>query len=232
MNKKKYLFLAILPTLLCSLIFTSCTSSSSFNANSILNKAEVNLRSAKSVEFQISSSNTSGSGPYIISGNGVAIAPEGFGGTFQIMLSGFPVSVKVVSVANKFYIQLPFLNNYEVVNPNEYNFGNSAQLLNNNTGLAGIIKDPIKIINKGQSLDGNEVLDLVELEVPGKKVSQLLMDNFSSQPVNVLLGITTHSYIIRTVEITAHFFTNSQYATYYIVLEGYNSTVKLPNVGS
>ena len=153
--------------------------------------------------------------------------PDGFTGTLSIEEAGFPLQVKVVSTGGKFYVQLPFTDDYQTANPAQYGFGDPGQLLNPDRGISTLLTSA-RNPSLGSSVRLNgESLQQVDATLPGSLVAALLVDAVPSQPVSAVFSIDTTSYQVREVDLTGPIFSAGDQSTFHLVLDHYGESVSV-----
>lgn len=213
-------------TLMCALACAAC-GGSQVDAATLLHQAKQTVDNAPSAHFQLTSSQLQGSGPYITGGTGDMKRPDGFRGSLDVTLSGFSISISVVSVNNTFYVKLPTSSSYQVTDPSSYGFGNPAQLLDPSRGLSSLLTTCSKPTLRQDDRYNGESLHEVSCSLPGTAIKQLLTDAAPSQPVAATFGIASDSSQLRRVVLTGPFFSATANSTFTVILDSYGENVSI-----
>ncbi len=195
------------------------------SAAALLGKARATLDKATAVHFTLTSSGVSGSGVDLVGGSGDIVRPASLRGTFSVSTSGVQVSVKVISVGDRFWAVLPFGSKYTAVKPSQFGLTNPATLLSPTTGVSGLLTDmsPHAHYEPSTRLQG-ELLDVVAGTVPGSKVP-VLPDADPGKPVALTVSIDPSTHQVRRVELRGPFISARATATYTVTLTAYGEHV-------
>jgi hypothetical protein len=217
-----------------ALACAACGSSSSPpasgpDATNLLRQGKAAVDAAGSLHFTLTSKDapTSGTGPFITSGEGDAQRPNAVQGSLQVIVNGLPLRLGVVSSGGTFYVKLPFSSGYQSTDPTQYGFGDPGKLLDPQVGLSSLLTDAT-----ASSLDGRDRLNGEELEearvtLPGKPVADLLASVDPMQEVQGRIGMVPGSHQVRRVVLTGPFFDTHQLSTYTLILDRYGETVQI-----
>jgi len=119
---------------------TACGNPPPADPAQLLREAKKSVDSAASLHVTLSSQNVTGAGPLITGGDGIAKRPDGFAGKLDVVVSGFPVAVDVVSTGGVFYARNPLgTGGFDKTDPSAYGFGDPGQLLDPSNGLSSLL---------------------------------------------------------------------------------------------
>jgi lipoprotein LprG len=197
------------------------------SAGTLLQRAKTTFDQTSAFHIQLTSQNASGSGTVLTAAEGDAVRPDGFSGTLTVLEAGFPLQIKVISTGGKFYVQLPFSDDFETANPSTYGFGDPGKLLDPNTGISTLLTAAQKpSLGSGVRLNG-ESLEQVDATLPGSLVKSLLVDADPGQPVSAVFSIDPSSYQVREVDLTGPIFEAGHQSTFHLVLDNYGENVSV-----
>jgi hypothetical protein len=209
---------------------TACSGgsgSSGESAAQLLARAKTTLDGTPSAHFQLSSAGAPTSGTLLTGGEGDIQRPASFQGTLKVQVAGTAVDVKVVSVDQKVYAQLPLTSGYSVVDPASFGVGDPGALLDPKTGISQLLTaaqqpqlGPEKRIN-------GEVVREVTGDLPGNLVQQLLTSKDPAKPVHARFSVVTDSGQLRQVVLTGPFFSATADGTYTLQLSKYGASVSI-----
>jgi lipoprotein LprG len=205
----------------------ACSGGSDQSAPQLLQRAKTTLDQAPSLHFLLTSENAPATGTSLIGGEGDVERPNSFAGTLKVSLGGGAVDLKVVSVGGTVYAQLPFQQEYGVVDPTQFGLSDPGKLLDPDTGISQLLtaaQDPK--LGKESRVDG-EVVREVTATLPGDLVQRVLTSKDPSQPVPAVMSIATDSGQLRRVALTGPFFAAGSTATYTLQLSGYGADVSI-----
>ncbi len=213
-----------------ALVLAACggTGTPSVSAPKLLSGAEAALNATNSVHFVITSTN-SGGGSVITGGNGYLVRPAGITGSFDVSLSGLPVTLKVLGQGSKFYVQL--FGRYVQTDPAKYDIANPAQFLSRTDGLSQILGVAEGAKVTGTTRLSGELLDQVNATVPGNDIP-VISDLAPAKPVQMTADIDPGSHQLRQVTLTGPFVVASSDATYVVTLTDYGKSVRVTLPGS
>ena len=195
------------------------------NPRTLLDQAKRTVDATGALHFHLTSSNATGSGPLITGGDGDAKRPDGFTGTLQVSVDGFPTSVLVVSTGGHFYAKLPFSDGFTEAQPSAYGFGDPAVFLDPSHGFSALLAHAQRPVDRGRDRLNGEELDEVDCSLPGPEVAALLTSAAPSQDVSAHIGITTAGHAVRRVVLTGPFFDPHKPSTYTLLLDRYGESV-------
>jgi hypothetical protein len=205
----------------------SGSSTSSASASAMLATAKQTVDAASSLHFDLSSENATGGTVYLKSGNGDAARPSDFGGTFDVYFNIGTITIKVVSTAGVFYVQLPFTGSWDKTDPSKYGFADPGKLLDPNTGLSSLLSHYKTATYAGRDRYHGELLDEIKVTLPGALVGALLTSADTSQDVAGEVGISVDSGQVRRFVLTGPFFVKGTDSTYTVVLTDYGAKVTI-----
>lgn len=207
-------------------VVTACGSASPPpDPRALLTQAKHALDTTSALHFHLSSTDATGSGPLITGGDGDARRPDGFTGTLQVSLDGFPTSVRIVSVGGHFFARLPFSSSYRETQPDKYGFGDPAVFLDPVHGFSALLGTARHPVGHGRDRLNGEELDEVGCSLPGPEVAALLTSADPSQDVGASIGIDTATHAVRRVVLTGPFFDAHKPSTYTLLLDRYGENV-------
>jgi hypothetical protein len=192
----------------------------------ILKESKQAVDAASSLHFKLTSEGAgSSSGIVIKGGEGDAVRPDGFAGSFDITRSGFSLGLKIVSAGGTFYVQLPFTSGYQKTDPAAYGFSDPGKLIDPSAGLSSLLSSTLSAsLGDRDRLAGEELYE-VKVTLPGQKVKDLLTSADPSQPVDGTIGINVDNHQARRVVLTGPFFQQGQKATFTLLLTNYGESV-------
>jgi lipoprotein LprG len=197
------------------------------SAATLLQRAKTTFDQTSAFHIQLTSQNAAGTGTELTAAEGDAVRPDGFTGTLTVEEAGFPLQIKVISAGGKFYVQLPFSDDFQTANPSQYGFGDPGRLLDPNTGISTLLTSAQKpSIGSSVRLNG-ESLQQVDATLPGNLLASLLVDADPSQPVAAVFSIDLASYQVREVDLTGPIFEASHQSTFHLVLDNYGENVSV-----
>jgi lipoprotein LprG len=193
----------------------------------LLRDAKQSVDSAPSLHFTLTSANVAGTGTLLSGGTGVAKRPDGFTGNLTVVVSGFTVSVDVVSIGGVFYARTPLGLGFDKTDPAKYGFGDPGKFLDPNNGLSSLLSVCASPSNRdGDRLNG-EQLDEVACALPGARVAALLTSADPSQPVQATVGVDSTTHQLRRVVMVGPFFDKAHPSTFTVVLDNYGQNVTI-----
>jgi hypothetical protein len=197
------------------------------SATDLLARAKKTLDDAQSVHFVLKSEGAPTTGSGVLGGEGDIARPSSFQGTLQALVAGASVDIKVVSVDGTFYAQLPFVPNYQPLDPEQFGFSDPGQLLDPDTGISQFLTEATSAKLGDERRVGGEVVREVTAELPGDLVQDVLTSADPSQPVPATFSIATESGELRRAELTGPFFTAEDDATFTLDLSDYGEDVEI-----
>lgn len=221
------LLLGLLLVVAPGLAACSGGSSSQESAPQLLANAKKTLDSTKSLHFALSSTGAPSTGTLLTGGEGDIARPSSFQGTLQVSVSGNPVSLKVISVGQKVYAQLPFTTSYSVIDPAAFGFGDPGALLDPQTGISQLLTAATNARLGDEKRVGGEVVREVTADLPGDLVQKLLTSKDPTKPVKARMSIATGNDQLRQVELTGPFFTADKDGTYTLQLSKFGADVSI-----
>ena len=195
-----------------------------------LGQAKTTLDQDQSLHFSLTSENAQGPGIILTGAEGDAKRPNAFTGVLHVVADGAPLQVSIVSVGGTFFAELPFTSTYKKAKPQDYGFGDPAQLLDPDKGLSSLLtaaKSPS--LGDQKRLNG-ETVQLVNCTLPGDRIAALLTSADPSQDVQATFWIDPDSHQTLEVDLTGPFLTKAHTTTYHLMLSniGANLTVTPP----
>jgi hypothetical protein len=203
------------------------SSTSSANPTEMLAAAKHTVDSTPSLHFDLSSENATGGTVYLKSGNGDAARPSDFGGTFDVYYNIGTITLKVVSTAGTFYVQLPFTGTWDKTDPSKYGFSDPGKLLDPNAGLSSLLSHYKTASYAGRDRYHGELLDEIKVTLPGDLVGALLTSADTSQDVAGQVGISVDNGQVRRFVLTGPFFVKGTNSTYTVILTDYGAKVTI-----
>ena len=201
--------------------------SPSADPSTLLAQTKAKLDAAPSLHFLLTSDGVRGTGPLITGGSGDARRPDGFSGRLSVMVSGFAVSIEVVSVGGVFYVKLPTDTQFAPTDPTAYGFGDPAMLLDPRRGLSSLLlKCRSSTLDSDDRYNG-EQLHEVRCTLPGPAVASLLTSADRGQDVAATFGISAGNGQLRRVVLRGPFFDKRTPSTFTLVLDKYGENVSV-----
>jgi lipoprotein LprG len=195
------------------------------DAQTLLRRGKATLDATQSAHFVLTSQDVSGGGTTITGGEGDLARPDQLQGTFDVTISGFNASVKVVSKGGVFAVQLPFQSGYTRTDPSKFGLTDPSRLLDPNRGLTNLLTIGSNATVTGQERIAGELLYEVTVTVPGSSIP-VLPDANPSQPVTVIAAINPKSYEVRQITLTGPFIKSGP-STFVLTLTNYNEAVTI-----
>lgn len=195
------------------------------SAGRLLAEADTALNATNSLHFVITSMNAGG-GSAVTGGEGDLVRPSGLVGSFDVSLSGLPVTIRVKAAGTKFYVEVPFTSSYISTSPSKYDIANPAQFLSRTDGLSKILTVAVGARAAGTTRLSGELLDDVAATVPGADVP-VIQDLAPAQPVHMVAAIDPSSHQLRQVTLTGPFVSANANATYVVTLTNYGEPVNV-----
>lgn len=221
--------LGLAVALACAGCGSSSQPASGPDARGLLRQGKAAVDAATALHFTIASKDapTSGSGTFISSGSGDAQRPDAVTGSLQVVYSGLPLRLGVVSSGGTFYVKLPFSTGYVATDPTKYGFGDPGKLLDPQTGLSSLLTDATAATLDGRDRYNGAELDEVKVTLPGRPVAALLSSADPSQDVQGRVGLVPGSHQVRRVVLTGPFFDAHQSSTFTVILDSYGEAVQI-----
>jgi hypothetical protein len=191
----------------------------------LLRRAEATIDATNALHFSLQSQHAGGAGATILSGEGDAARPDALAGTFTVAVSNLPVTVKVIGVGGRFYVEAPFTSSYALTDPATYGIGDPAQLIDADHGLSSILPELTGLRSLGRTRVGAEVADEITGTLPGDRLP-VLPDVAPAQPVTVTVDVVTPSDQVRRMVLTGPF-TSPTPSTYTVTLTDYGEAVHI-----
>jgi lipoprotein LprG len=226
--------LALLALLLALPVLAGCSGGGSHeSAAELLARAKKSLDEARSLHFALSSSGAPSTGTVLTGGDGDIARPSSFAGTLKVQVGGNGVDLKVVSVNGKVYAQLPFAQNFAVIDPKTFGFGDPGALLDPQTGISQLLTEAQNPKLGDQRRVNGEVVREVTADLPGQLVADLLTSKDPSKPVHARFSIASDSGQLRRAALTGPFFSSAADGTYTLDLSkfGEHVTITAPPTG-
>jgi lipoprotein LprG len=205
----------------------ACSGGSEESAPELLTHAKKVLDDASSVHFVLTSENAPDTGVGLLGGEGDVLRPASFAGTLKVLVAGSTVDVKVISVDDTVYAQLPFTSGYTVVDPAQFGVGDPADLLDTKAGISQFLEFAESPKLGDEKRVGGEVVREVTAQIPGDLVEQVLTSKDPKQPVDAVFAIAVDSGELRRAQLTGPFFTAEKDATYTIELSDFGADVEI-----
>lgn len=194
----------------------------------LLRDAKKSVDSASSLHFTLTSENVTGAGPLITGGEGDARRPDGFTGSLAVIVSGFTVSIDVVSIGGVFYARTPLgSGGFAKADPSTYGFGDPGKLLDPNSGLSSLLAICTGAANRDADRLNGEQLNEVGCSIPGAPVAALLTSADPSQAVQATIGVASSNSQLRRVVLVGPFFDRAHPSTFTVVLDKYGENVSV-----
>jgi hypothetical protein len=222
--------LAILAAALLAGLCAACGGPTISDVPGFLSQAKATIDQTQSLHFNLTSDNAQGPGIILTAADGDAKRPNAFSGTLHVNDAGLPLQVGIVSLGGQFYAELPFHSSYEKAKPEDYGFGDPAQLLDPNTGLSSLLSLAKSPALSDQKRLSGENLQLVTCTLPGDRIAALLVSADPSRDVKATFWINPDTHQTREVDLVGPFASKDHDTTYHLVLTnfGENVTVTAP----
>lgn len=201
--------------------------STSQTAPELLAQAKTTLDDAKSAHFVLDSKGAPDTGTLLVGGEGDIARPASFQGTLKVRALGSTLDLKVVSVDDTVYAQLPFTSSYTKVDPAQFGFGDPGALLDPDTGISQLLAKAESAKLGDEKRVGGEVVREVTAEIPGTLVEQILTSQDPSKPVHARFSIATETGELRRAELTGPFYAADADATFTLELSDYGADVHI-----
>ncbi|MDX6285279.1 MAG: lipoprotein LprG [Frankiales bacterium] len=213
-----------------AIALTGCGGGKKTDPQELIAQAKATLDTTAGLHFELTSSGTPKSGTVIVGGTGDVARPDGFKGSITVSRSGLQFSIEVVSVGGSVYIKPPLVSAYTKADPKQYGFSDPGKLLNPTTGISRLLAELTSVKSAGQDRFAGEVLDEVDVNLPGSAVEQVLTSADPSKPVVGKLGIAGKKGELRRAVLTGPFLDKNVQTTFTIVLDHYGThpTISAP----
>jgi len=197
------------------------------DATRLLAQTKARLDATSALHFELTSRDVQGTGPLITGGSGDAQRPDRFSGTLAVKLSGFAVSIDVVSVGGVFYVKLPTDTGFTPTDPAAYGFGDPALFLDPKRGLSSLLLACRSSAVRGDDRYNGELLHEVSCTLPGRPVASLLTSADPGRDVDATFGIAAGGGQLRRVVLIGPFFSKRTVSTFTVVLDRYGENVSI-----
>ena len=195
----------------------------------LLREAKAAVDGSGALHFKLASDGATATGSTIVikDGEGDAKRPDGFTGSFDVVRSGFALSLKVVSTGGTFYVQLPFTTGFARTDPSSYGFTDPGRLISPDVGLSSLLSSTHSASLGDRDRLGGEELYELDVTLPGQKVKDLLTSADPAPDVKGRIGINVDSHQVRRVVLTGPFFEKGKDATFTLMLTDYGESVSV-----
>ena len=203
------------------------------SAADLLARAKTTLDGAESAHFVLDSEGAPSSGTLLVGGEGDIARPASFDGTLEVRALGSTLDLRVVSVDDTVYAQLPFTSGFSVIDPAQFGFGDPGDLLDPETGISQLLAEASSAELGEESRVAGEVVREVTAQLPAEVVERILSSQELSEPVDARFSIASDSGELRRAELTGPFFTADEDATYILELSDFGADVEItaPSTG-
>lgn len=208
-------------TLAAALVLAACgggEAAAPADPTAVLEQARASLDATTSVHFVLQSTAVPTSGTTLRGGEGDLARPDTFTGALDVSIDGFGATVEVRSTGGVFEAQLPFTEGFTETDPAELGFGDPANLLDPETGVSALLVSATTASVTGTERSGGDVLDVLEVELPGDLVADLLTSVDPARPVRGVVAVTQDDRELRRVELTGPFYDAAAPSTYLLLL--------------
>ncbi len=195
----------------------------------VLEAAAARLDAAETAAVRVGGTGLPEEGTVLVSADGVVQRPDAFSGSLQVRAAGLTVDADVLSVDGQFYARLPFTDVLAAADPSELGFGDPGALLARGGGIDRMFAAVTEVVAVGAERREGEVVDVVEAQVPGDLVAELLVSADPDQPVAARFVVARDSDELRQVELTGPFYDAALETTYTVELSGYDEPVEIPD---
>lgn len=224
------LFRKLLPAcLLLSAVgaIAGCTTEPPADPRALLTTAKQRLDAAPTVRFELKGSRLPDAGGYLVSGTGTAKRPASFEGRFRIAVGGVAATVEVVSVNGNLYAQLPFQDDFVRTDADALGIRDPAELLSPKGGLSSLLGEARRPESHGRSRKGQEVLEEVTAQIPGRVVGRFLFVANEGAPIQTTFRVDVETGELREATFRGPFYDESLKTTYALTLDEYGAAVDI-----
>ena len=207
------------------------SSAGAIDPQRLLAEARATVNATVAAHFELTSQGIPTTGENLRGGSGDLARPDQLRGSFQVSVSGLPVTIKVVVVAGRFWALLPFQARYQVVDPAQFGLGDPAGLLDPATGVSRLLTQLAAARSVGQERINGELLDQVSGTVPGTDVTGFLPDARPSTPVALTFAVDPTTHQVRRVVAVGPFASAGTTSTYVLTLTAYGEQVSISPPG-
>lgn len=221
--------MVLLAMVLVAVVLAACSGPSApkVSATTLLRQARNVVDHTGSAHFVLTSTGAAGRSPLITGGVGDLARPDSFRGTLTVLQDGLTVHVKVISVNGALYVEAPFTTHFAKVNPSSYGFGDPGRLLRPGTGLSSLLTRATSARLAAQDRFQGQVLDEVDVVLPGAAVAGLLPDAAPAQPVHGVIGIVPGDHHVRRVVLSGPFYRAGHTSSFTVVVDHYGESVAI-----
>ena len=195
----------------------------------LLREGKAAVDGSSAIHFKLTSDSSSGGSSTVVikDGEGDAVRPDGFSGSFDVVRSGLAIGLKVVSTGGTFYVQLPFTPGFVKTDPSSYGFTDPGKLIDPKVGLSSLLSSTKSAtLADRDRLDSTELYE-VDVTLPGQVVKDLLTSADPGPDVKGRIGMDVDSHQVRRVVLTGPFFEKGKDATFTLLLSSYGESVSV-----
>lgn len=191
-------------------------------------QAKQHLDQTPGVHFTLTSSDVPSGVTAVTAADGTLTRAPAYQGTITVPIHGLSVKVAVISVGGRTWAKLPFVADYQQINPADYGAPDPGSLLDPDTGISSLLPATTGI-TAGASHRGGEgnrsVLTDYHGTVPGATMAHVIPG--SSGTFDATYTIDDQGYLSQAV-LTGHFNGGAQPAnTYTVTVSAYGTTQKI-----
>lgn len=197
------------------------------SAPALLRQAKGVVDGTGSAHFVLTSTGVAGHSPLITGAVGDLARPDSFQGTLTVLQEGLTVHVKVVSVNGAFYVEQPFTSHFAKVSAARYGFGDPGRLLRPGNGLSSLLTRATSAKLGPQDRFQGQVLDEVDVVLPGAAVAGLLPDADPAQAVHGVIGVVPGDHHVRRIVLRGPFYQAGRTSSFTVVVDHYGESVTI-----
>lgn len=203
------------------------------SASALLARAKRVLDATPSAHFTLASDDVPDVGAALLGGQGELARPGKFRGSLDVSFGGGTAKVGVVSVDGTVYAKLPFASSYVVTDPAQFGFADPGTFMDPDTGLSNLLTRATEARFTGKARIGPDVVRIVQAQIPGETVADLLASADPTQPVDAVFSVVAGNGELRRAVVTGPFFRKDTASTYTITLNRYGDEVDIraPSTG-
>lgn len=200
----------------------AATSERSLTPAERLAAAKKQIDDAKTVHIVLTSKDvpSNASGPTAADGWG--FHPPAFKGTFTVSVKGITGDAQLTALDGEVWAKLPLVPGTNKINPQTFGMPDPAMLLSPDTGLTTWLTATTNPTAGSQTRVGSEVLDTVTGQLPGRKVTDMLVIGDPNASFTATYKLTEANQL-RAVEIAGPFYGAGTSSTYAVTFDGYNA---------
>ncbi len=193
----------------------------------LLDQGRRSLDNASAVHFRLQTSGLPPGATVLAGGEGDLVRPASFRGRLLVGRGDVTFPVEVVAVGKDFWAKPAFTKEYARTDPSRFGFGNPTTLLDPHRGVTRLLTEATQARFTGRQRYEGEVLDDVEVRLPGSVVAGVLADADPARDVRGTVALTEDSHEVRRVVLTGPFYATGRDSTFTLVLDRYGERVEI-----